>query len=434
MLSGSASGRFVEVDNSDQLSGYNSFDLQITTDVDWTSAALVLTLTQGEIYQHIYGSNFTPPSSLVDLFPQLAYDTYIGAEVSGTSVAGGAGDLGSVALRFDDQALSVSWFNIHNDDIGTFSIARITLSEDAVGTWSYITLNGQVSDSGTITAGSLLATQPDPEPDPDPSPPAAPIDGDFDEDGMVDILWRNNRTGATSIWTLDGTTYQSTSDLQDAETNTAWRPVGLGDFTGDSKTDTLWRNSVNGRLYIEAVDSQTAGQHYDLTTMRNLSWQVAAVADFTGDGQNDILWRHTGNGRNIVWEMDGTTFQQKLALKRLRNTTWHIGGTGDFNGDGDADILWRNQRNGRNTIWYMKQTQRLGSQSIRRVKNTAWHIAQIADYTGDGRDDILWRHTGNGRNTVWQMNGTAFQAAIALPGQTDQDWQVAGPMLGLWEG
>jgi len=68
-----------------------------------------------------------------------------------------------------------------------------------------------------------------------------------------------------------------------------------------------------------------------------------------------------------------------------------------------------------------------------RVNSADRQIAAVADFTGDGKADILWRNTRDGRNAIWEMDGVTFQAAHTLPIEADQDWQIAGPILGLWE-
>ncbi len=441
LLSGTLTAEFVDVDNSAVLSGYNTFDLQVTTTTDWTIGALLVNLSQGTFYQDVMGSVTQSNPALIPFFPSVEFDTAVGGDAPGVSAAGGAGDLGGDNFQFDESELDIAFYNASTSDIGTFGIARITLSDDAVGTWSYAALGasgGNTSDSGTITAGSLLPVTPDPDPapdpgpDPDPQPTPDPIEGDFDEDGQPDILWQNVGTGETAIWSMDGTTFQSSSAVANATTDTDWRLAGTGDFTGDRKTDTLWQNITDGRLYVEQTDNGVGGQRYNLMTVANLDWKVAGVGDFTGDGKNDILWRNTRKGNNIVWEMDGTTYQQKHTLKRVKNTAWRIGGTGDYNGDGKTDILWRHTRSGRNTIWHMNGTGLAGTSTVKRVRNRDWQIAGTADYTGDGRADILWRNTRTGANLVWHMNGTSFQTATTLQPQADQDWQIAGS-LALWE-
>ncbi len=432
LLSGTITAEFVTVDNSAELTRYNTFDLQVTTTNDWTAAVLLLTLTQGTIYQDVAGTALATTPAAYIFAPSVEFDTALGGDAPSSSIAGAAGDLGGDAFQFDTAELDVSWFNIASTDTGTFTIARITLSDDAVGTWSYLTVNSatdSATDSGTITAGSLL---PAPPPPPPPPPPPS-IDGDFNIDGEIDVLWRNLNTGQTAIWQMNGTTFQASVALANATTDTNWRPVGIGDFTGDGETDTLWRNAADGRNFIAESSNGTISQQINITTVANLDWKVAGVADFTGDGKNDILWRNTRNGRNVVWEMDGTTFQQGIAVKRMKKLSWRIAGTADFNNDGKTDILWRNTANGRNAVWHLNGTTFQSSTAIKRVRNQAWQIAAVADYTGDGKADILWRNTTTGANTVWQMNGTAFQSNSAIQSQPDQDWQIAGPLLGLWE-
>jgi hypothetical protein len=49
--------------------------------------------------------------------------------------------------------------------------------------------------------------------------------GDFNNDGKVDILWRNKSTGRNVVWLMNGTTYSSYAELmQVADTN--WEIVG----------------------------------------------------------------------------------------------------------------------------------------------------------------------------------------------------------------
>lgn len=147
--------QIVPVDNRSVLSGYLSYDLMMTTPAsDWTSGAILLNLASGSIYQSAQGEGTPMPSAFYDVLPDLEFDTYVG--VPGGSIIGGAGDLGGDNLAFTSTELDVSYYNIAKDDIGTFSIGRITLSDDAVGTWRLAsnTADGQRVDLvGTISGG-----------------------------------------------------------------------------------------------------------------------------------------------------------------------------------------------------------------------------------------------------------------------------------------
>ncbi len=141
------------VDNSAVLTGYTTYDMQVTTDTDWTAAAGLLELTAGSIYQHANGTdNEVPHPFLVSLFPELAFDTYVVG-----STAGGAGDVGGDGYAFGTDELDVSWFDIAKTDIGTTTIGRLTLTDDTAGNLSImLTAEGEVAEFDvTISPGVL---------------------------------------------------------------------------------------------------------------------------------------------------------------------------------------------------------------------------------------------------------------------------------------
>ena len=68
--------------------------------------------------------------------------------------------------------------------------------------------------------------------------------GDFNGDGLAEILWRRS-TGEVGIWEMDGTTQlvaysQVTQDGNQVNPGTGWDIVGTGDYNGDGMTDILW--------------------------------------------------------------------------------------------------------------------------------------------------------------------------------------------------
>ena len=79
-------------------------------------------------------------------------------------------------------------------------------------------------------------------------------------------------------------------------------PASIGnDLTGDGKADILWRNTMNGDLYLFASSpGAVAAPGQDLGIVGS-NWHVDRVADFTGDGVADILWRNYGNGDSYLW-------------------------------------------------------------------------------------------------------------------------------------
>ena len=153
--------KFAPVDNAAVLTGFNSFDLMMTTpDSDWTSAEILLELSAGSIYQAALGGVGPTPSDFFSLAPDLEFDTYVG--VPGGNIAGWAGDIGgreSGKAEVSTSRLDVTFYNIDKTDIGTFSIGRITLSDDAIGAWSLISLTAdrqRIDLVGTVAKGQIV--------------------------------------------------------------------------------------------------------------------------------------------------------------------------------------------------------------------------------------------------------------------------------------
>ena len=131
--------------------------------------------------------------------------------------------------------------------------------------------------------------------------------GDFGGDGKSDILWRND-DGQVSEWIMDGTTVVAgTVLLGGTAVPSNWHIAGVGDFGGDGKSDILWR-SDSGQVSEWIMDGTTvvAGTVLLGGTAVPDSWHIANVGDFSGDGKSDILWRND-NGQVSEWIMDGTT-------------------------------------------------------------------------------------------------------------------------------
>src|SRR5664279_1640291 len=73
----------------------------------------------------------------------------------------------------------------------------------------------------------------------------------------------------------------------------------------------------------------------------SLDWQIAGTGDFTGDDKSDILWRNSSTGDAFLYEPNGSGGFSYADLGAVP-TSWQVVGVSDFNRDGYADILWRN--------------------------------------------------------------------------------------------
>ena len=94
------------------------------------------------------------------------------------------------------------------------------------------------------------------------------------------------------------------------------------DFNGDGKADVLWRNDKTGNTVIWLMDGNTRLDS-QFIGRPSLDWLIVKIEDYNGDGKADIMWRHTGNGNTVVWLMDGTSMMSARSIG-APNTDWKV--------------------------------------------------------------------------------------------------------------
>jgi cysteine-rich repeat protein len=237
--------------------------------------------------------------------------------------------------------------------------------------------------------------------------------GDYDGDGVSDVLWRNTSTGGNAIWkSANDATPQTVVGVS----NQSWKVVGKGDFDADGKADILWRNAATGANTV--WKSGNAATPLAMASVGNPDWQIIGAGDFDGDGRADILWRNSGNGANAIWKSANYATPQPMV--GVTNLAWKIAGIGDFNHDGKSDVFWRNAATGANALWLSANAST--SQPVAGVSNLGWRVAGIGDFDGDGASDVFWRNRDTGANAIWNSADAATsQVVVAV---SNADWMI----------
>ncbi len=141
---------------------------------DWESTAMRADLTSGDVYQHPDGFDKAPNPLLLQSYPELEFDTYVGIlNDDGGGIVAGAGDLGGGTLSLDGPHISIGWVNVDPFNRDTERIGMLTLSEDANGVIAFS--SGGVEWSTTIVNGVIIA-------------PGAPGDPDIPEPATLTLL------------------------------------------------------------------------------------------------------------------------------------------------------------------------------------------------------------------------------------------------------
>jgi autotransporter passenger strand-loop-strand repeat protein len=251
--------------------------------------------------------------------------------------------------------------------------------------------------------------------------------GDFNGDGKADLLWRNTATGQVGEWlSKPGTGYAGFTMPILAAVATSWQIDGVGDFNGDGLSDLVWRNA-NGDAGIWLTTSGGGFTPVDFGVVTN-AWQIQGAGDFNGDGKADLLWRNNTTGQVGEWLSKPGSGYQGFTMPILASVdlSWKIQGVGDFSGDGLSDLLWRNT-NGDTGIWVT--TSGGGYTPIDfGVISLNWQINGVGDYNGDGKADILWRNTVTGQVGEWlSKSGPGYQGfTTPILAAVDPSWKLQG--------
>ena len=192
---------------------------------------------------------------------------------------------------------------------------------------------------------------------------------------------------------------QSTTPIPDSQ-------VTPGDFNGDGVSDLLWYNPLTSQLayWLLGTDQtgatvRTGSRTFKLAT----GHYVGAVGNFHGNGLADIVFT-SANHDLYLWTNDGQG-GFRSSLIGTYPAGWQLAGAGDIDGDGHDDLLWFNASACQFGYWLMNGGTRVG---LRTVSVTCgYYPVSIGYYTPSKRISIIWTSAQNDLY-VWDSLPTGF--------------------------
>ena len=341
------------------------------------------------------------------------------------------GAAAAVAIDVAKATPVITWANpasvLHGTALGP---SQLNATTPVDGTWEYTPAAGTVLAVGThalsvvftpldlanyvaANAGVSLEVL----------PKARSVDSDFTGDEKSDILWRHATQGDVWLWPMDGNARVSETFVRTVS-DTDWEIRGQGDQNGDGMADLLWRNKVTGQIYFWPMDGATPQDEVYVTTV-DPAYDIVGTGDFDGDGKSDLLWRHLTNGDLWVWLMAGATPLSQTYVDTV-DLAYVVKGVADLDANGTADIVFHHQTLGEVWVWPMNGATRLSQNWVGTVPDTGYQIVGVADHTGDGKADLLWHHATLGEVWIWTMEGTTRSAETWVGTVADIGYQIAG--------
>ena len=176
--------------------------------------------------------------------------------------------------------------------------------------------------------------------------------GDFNADGVIDLVVGSGPGSASRVQVLDGATGAVLFDVAPFEaTFTGGVFVAAGDINMDGVPELVITPDQGGGPRVRVYDGATFGQLADFLGITDDAFRGgarAAVADIDGDGFGDLIVSagFLGGPRVAVWT--GTSFAAGMTPAKLiddifvfedtlRNGAFVAGA--DINGDGKAELI-----------------------------------------------------------------------------------------------
>jgi hypothetical protein len=188
------------------------------------------------------------------------------------------------------------------------------------------------------------------------------------ESGPLGIVWQDSIDGHVDIWEWDfanqkvnltsgGTGSIKISGGGVATPGSVWKVQGVGDYDGDGVSDLVFRNSSSNAIVVWGMDGTNGlvvKTPYTISQPIGSSFKIVGSGKFDANSTTDLIFRDDAADRTVIWTLakSGTTLTAtpvEFALKPGSN--WRIQGLNDFNADGKTDIVWRDINNSQVSIW-----------------------------------------------------------------------------------
>ncbi len=348
---------------------------RVTSDVTPTEADRV-TLRPGSTGRLAESYTSTSDPALADVAPGIYY---IKVEQAGIALPSSTYSLGVFASTTQD-AISALWRN-PNGGLDAWQLSGNTI--DAKGVFTA---------TDTPTTLKLISA------------------GDFDADGISDILWKDTVKNTFVLWFMEnGTVKKSTAEIQDG-TNAAykrdggWAVVGVDDIDKDGYSDILLRNETSGEIEAWFMAGERVTNAVKVAPAFKLysDWQIQG---FSG---SRVLWRNINSNAVTTWELNRSGLKENLPISFQLSQDWKVVAFQDFNNDGTPDVLWRNYQTQSLVPWRMSSTS--NDPVDRKLYNVPndYRISTIADFDGDKKLDIFFWNGINGDVAVWKTKDDAI--------------------------
>ncbi|WP_437708475.1 VCBS repeat-containing protein [Sorangium sp. So ce448] len=251
---------------------------------------------------------------------------------------------------------------------------------------------------------------------------------DFDADSMGDILWSSKEQNLLAIWRMEGNRLLAPGPLLPGPIGQGWEVANAGDFNRDGMADVVWLNAGQNLMTIWLMNgSQLLAPGPVLPGPPGEGWTVTSATDFNIDGMSDLLWNNERQNLMTVWLMDGgQLLSPGPVFPGPPGEGWTAPTAQDVNADNMGDVFWNNIQKNLMAIWLMDGAELLATGPvIPGPPGRGFQIVTSSDFNFDGMGDVLWNSPEQGLMAVWLMAGAELLSpGPVIPGPLGRGWEL----------
>ena len=128
---------------------------------------------------------------------------------------------------------------------------------------------------------------------------------DLDGDGRSDLVWGNTSTGDTAVWLMNGLAPKPGGTAIIFRGSSGWSVTHVVDLDGDGKSDLIWRNQTTGATAAWLMNGLAAKPGGAAILLTDANWEVTHHFRFNNDLNGDLVWRNGATGQTAIWLMNG---------------------------------------------------------------------------------------------------------------------------------
>lgn len=272
------------------------------------------------------------------------------------------------------------------------------------------------------------------------------VAGDFNGDGLTDLLWHDAQRPSTLLWSRvepeEGTpgVHQWDEEPLAASALAGYSTVFAGDFDGNGADDLFLARPGENTATVVHFRSDPSCRSFATCQSQTTTAQVGgiegpvAVGNFDGRNGDDFLWASVSGGTTVAY-----VYWSNADGSFTADTATDVGGAeyipyaGNFNGTGGDEVLWYDPSAGNEVLWWGaggeagdEHRMLCGPGGSSDCIDVSWNVISasprltIGDFDGNGADDILIQDThepficfsSQGSQTVYAGSYTVLQVAL----------------------